>query len=148
MAEERKKTERRYKSAKTTGGRRGQPRPKVQNPGLLFKRIMSYVFKYYKYHFIGVLVCIVAAVLANIYRESAFDPLAVDGDREFFGLCQWSKLRWTNCFFFCREQGDCNFQFKSDHMRKKIRGVLHGLLWAYVLRQVLSSDNLQRTSHS
>lgn len=47
----------------------------------------------------------VAAVLANIYRESAFDPLAVDGDREFFGLCQWSKLRWTNCFFFCREQG-------------------------------------------
>lgn len=35
----------------------------------------------------------VAAVLANIYRESAFDPLAVDAGREFFGLCQWSKLR-------------------------------------------------------
>ena len=33
-------------------------------------------------------------------------------------------------------------------MRRKFRGVLHGLLWAYVLRQVLSSDNLQRTSHS
>ena len=77
MAEERKKTERRYKSAKTTGGRRGQPRPKVQNPGLLFKRIMSYVFKYYKYHFIGVLVCIVAAVLANV-RGTMFTRTLID----------------------------------------------------------------------
>ena len=77
MAEERKKTERRYKSAKTTGGRRGQPRPKVQNPGLLFKRIMSYVFKYYKFHFIGVLVCIVAAVLANV-RGTMFTRTLID----------------------------------------------------------------------
>ena len=46
----------------------------------------------------------VAAILANMYRESAFDPQAVDEGRKFFGLCQWSKLRWTNCYFFCLEQ--------------------------------------------
>ena len=29
------------------GGRRGMPRPKVENPGKLFSRIMGYVFKFY-----------------------------------------------------------------------------------------------------
>ena len=50
------------------GGRRmaGRPRPKVENPGLLFKRIMSYVFKYYGVQMILVLVCIVLSVFANI----------------------------------------------------------------------------------
>ena len=33
----------------------------------------------------------VAAMLANMYRESAFDPRAVDGSGKFFGLCQWSE---------------------------------------------------------
>ena len=42
---------------KGPGGRRmaGRPRPKVDNPGLLFKRIMSYVFKYYGIQIIVVL---------------------------------------------------------------------------------------------
>ena len=50
------------------GGRRmaGRPRPKVDNPGLLFKRIMRYVFKYYGIHMIVVLICIVLSVVANI----------------------------------------------------------------------------------
>ena len=50
------------------GGRRmaGRPRPKVDNPGLLFKRIMSYVFKYYGLQMIVVLICIVLSVVANI----------------------------------------------------------------------------------
>ena len=49
-------------------GRRmaGRPRPKVDNPGLLFKRIMRYVFKYYGIHMIVVLICIVLSVVANI----------------------------------------------------------------------------------
>ncbi len=62
MAEERKQ------EFNGTGGRRmaGRPRPKVENPGLLFKRIMSYVFKYYGVHMIVVLVCIVLSVFANV----------------------------------------------------------------------------------
>ena len=62
MAEERKQ------EFNGPGGRRmaGRPRPKVENPGLLFKRIMSYVFKYYGVHMIVVLVCIVLSVFANV----------------------------------------------------------------------------------
>ena len=50
------------------GARRmaGRPRPKVENPGLLLKRIMSYVFRYYGVHMIVVLVCIVLSVFANV----------------------------------------------------------------------------------
>ena len=51
-------------------------------------------------------------------------------------------------FFFDQRQGDRDFQFKSDHMRKIFRSVLHGLLRAYALRQALSSENLQGASLS
>ena len=56
------------KEFKGPGGRRmaGRPRPKVENPGLLLKRVMSYVFKYYGIQMIVVLICIVVSVLANI----------------------------------------------------------------------------------
>ena len=56
------------KEIKMGGGRRmaGRPRPQVKNPGLLLKRVMSYVFKYYGFHMAAVLVCIVLSVLANI----------------------------------------------------------------------------------
>ena len=51
-------------------GRRGQmrggPRPKVENPGLLLKRILGYVFKYYGVQMIIVLICIVLSVVANV----------------------------------------------------------------------------------
>lgn len=45
----------------------------------------------------------VAAILANIDRESSFDPRAVDPDGKFFGLCQWSETRWENCRLYCEE---------------------------------------------
>ena len=60
--------EEKVKEFKGGGGRRmaGRPRPKVKNPGLLFKRIMAYVFKYYAPHMITVFICIILSVLANI----------------------------------------------------------------------------------
>ena len=51
-------------------------------------------------------------------------------------------------FLFCQEQGKCSLQFKSCHLKKIFQSVLHSLLWAYALRQALSSDNLERMSHS
>ena len=57
----------------------------------------------------------VAAVLANIDRESAFDPRAIDETGCFFGLCQWSRDRWLNCFQFCR---------KNDLDRLSVEGQL------------------------
>ena len=47
-------------------GMRGRPRPKVENPGKLLKRILSYVFIYYRRHMILVAACIVVSVLANV----------------------------------------------------------------------------------
>ncbi len=50
------------------GGRnkRGMPRPKVQNPGKLFKRIMGYVFRYYPVHMISIVVCILLTVFSSV----------------------------------------------------------------------------------
>ncbi|MBR6381074.1 MAG: ABC transporter ATP-binding protein [Lachnospiraceae bacterium] len=47
-------------------GALGRPRPKVENPGALFKRIMGFVLSRYKIHAIVVLICIVTSVLANL----------------------------------------------------------------------------------
>ena len=47
-------------------GMRGRPRPKVENPGKLLRRIFSYVFRFYGIQIALVAVCIVVAVLANI----------------------------------------------------------------------------------
>ena len=42
------------------------PKPKIENPGKLFKRLMGYVLKNYAPHVIIVVVCIFVGVLANI----------------------------------------------------------------------------------
>ena len=35
------------------GGRnRGMPRPKIENPGKVFRRLMGYVFRYYGLHLV------------------------------------------------------------------------------------------------
>ena len=42
------------------------PKPKVENPGKLLKRIMDEVFRNYLPHCILVLICIVVSALANV----------------------------------------------------------------------------------
>ena len=55
----------------------GRPRPKVDNPGKLLKRIMAEVFKHYLPHCILVLICIVVSALANV-QASLFLQTLVD----------------------------------------------------------------------
>ena len=55
----------------------GQPRPKVENPGLLLKRIMGEVFQHYLLHCIIVLICIVVSALANV-QASLFLKSLID----------------------------------------------------------------------
>ena len=55
----------------------GQPRPKVENPGLLLKRIMGEVFQHYLPHCIIVLICIVVSALANV-QASLFLKSLID----------------------------------------------------------------------
>ncbi len=54
-----------------------QPRPKVENPGLLLKRIMGEVFQHYLPHCIIVLICIVVSALANV-QASLFLKSLID----------------------------------------------------------------------
>ncbi len=55
----------------------GAPRPKVENPGKLLKRIMAAVFKNYLPHCILVLVCIIASALASV-QSSLFLQTLID----------------------------------------------------------------------
>ena len=58
-------------------GARG-PRPKVENPGKLLKRIMDEVFRHYLPHCILVLVCIVVSALANVQASLFLQTLMDD----------------------------------------------------------------------
>lgn len=48
------------------GAMMGRPRPKLENPGAIFKRIMGYVFRSYKIHCVLVLLFIIVGVLASL----------------------------------------------------------------------------------
>ena len=58
-------------------GARG-PKPKVENPGKLLKRIMDEVFRNYLPHCILVLVCIVVSALANVQASLFLQTLMDD----------------------------------------------------------------------
>ncbi|MDD2355317.1 MAG: ABC transporter ATP-binding protein [Lachnospiraceae bacterium] len=58
-------------------GMRGQPHPKVKNPGKVFRRIMGYVLKYYKIQMILVTVCIFVSVIANV-QGTMFTKTLID----------------------------------------------------------------------
>ena len=55
----------------------GGPRPKVENPSKLLKRIMAEVFQHYLPHCILVLICIVVSALANV-QASLFLQTLID----------------------------------------------------------------------
>lgn len=42
------------------------PKPKIENPGKLFLRVMNYVFRFYKIHCIAVIICIFISVFASL----------------------------------------------------------------------------------
>lgn len=75
-------------------GRGMGPRPKVKNPGKLFKRLMAYIFKNYRIHCIIVFVCIMISVYANIqgmmFLKTLIDdyikPLLLNEDPDFAPL--------------------------------------------------------------
>ena len=76
------------------GGRSNGPRPKVEKPGKVFKRILAYVMNLYKVQVIVVLCCILLAVFAQLqgtmFSQTLIDgyilPLLKDGSNDFSGL--------------------------------------------------------------
>lgn len=77
-------------------GGRGQkgPRPKVENPGRLFMRLLAYIMKNYAVHCILVVLCIFITVLASVqgtwFMQTLIDgyilPLIGQADPDFSGL--------------------------------------------------------------
>ena len=76
------------------GGRSNGPRPKVENPGKVFKRIHAYVMSRYKAQVIVVLCCILLAVFAQLqgvmFSQTLIDsyilPLLKAGSTDFSSL--------------------------------------------------------------
>ena len=65
------------KAGPGSGNRRGMPRPKIENPGVLFKRLMGYVFKYYPVHIVTVVVCIFVTVFSSV-QGTLFTKTLID----------------------------------------------------------------------
>ena len=75
-------------------GARGRgPRPKVANPGKLFKRIMQYVMRKYTVHIAVVVICIFVGVLASV-RGTLPDP--------------YKYPSGTLITYCCRYKGSCS----------------------------------------
>ena len=66
------------KEVRGPGPRMGGPRPKVEKPGKLLKRIVDEVFRHYLPHCILVLVCIVVSALANVQASLFLKTLMDD----------------------------------------------------------------------
>lgn len=70
------------------------PRPKVENPGKLFMRLLAYIMKNYAIHCILVVICIFITVLASVqgtwFMQTLIDgyilPLIGQTDPDFSGL--------------------------------------------------------------
>ena len=77
-----------------------RPKPKIQNPGKLFKRLMSTIFKYYKVQIIIVMFLILLSVAANIqgtlFIQRLIDdyivPLVNAKKKDYTSLLHLTKL--------------------------------------------------------
>ncbi len=88
-------------------GRRGPmgPKPKIENPGKLFKRLMAYVFQNYLLHVIVVVICIFLGVFASIqgtmFMQTLIDgyimPMIGQDNPDFSGLA--SAIFTVACFY-------------------------------------------------
>lgn len=62
------------------GGPRG-PKPKIDNPGKILKRLLSYVFANYKFHFAVVIICILLSSLMTLrgtwFMQSLIDDYII-----------------------------------------------------------------------
>ena len=93
------------KVVKMGPGRNAGPRPKVENPGKVFKRILAYVMKQYKFQVILVLCCILLDVFAQVqgtlFMQTLIDsyilPLLAEKSNDFSGLLH--AITRVACFY-------------------------------------------------
>lgn len=81
------------------------PRPKLENPGRLIKRVLGYTFKDYAVHWIVVVICIVTTVLASLqgtlFMRTLIDdyiaPMLLQQDPNFSPLA--GAIARVACFY-------------------------------------------------
>ena len=87
------------------GARMGMPRPKVENPGKLFKRIMGYVFRFYPIHMVVIVICIFITVFSSVQGtlftktliDSYIQPMIDSGSNDYGPLL--GAMARVACFY-------------------------------------------------
>lgn len=87
------------------GRRQMGPRPKLDNPGEIFKRVLSYVFRYYKWHYIIVVALIFVGVFCTLqgtmFMRTLIDdyiqPMLESGSTDFSEMTK--AIARVACFF-------------------------------------------------
>ena len=118
------------KVVKMGPGRNAGPRPKVENPGKVFKRILAYVMKQYKFQVILVLCSILLGVFAQVqgtlFMQTLIDsyilPLLAEKSNDFSGLLH--AITRVACFYGV---GILAFFIQNRTMAKITQGTLKRL---------------------
>ncbi len=113
------------RSMRGPGGRAKGPRPKVQNPGKLFLRLLRYVMQYYRLRLLLVVVCIIVSVLASVqgtmFTKSLIDsyitPLLASPEPDFAPL--GAAILRVACFYAI---GVCAVYLQSRIMAEVTQG--------------------------
>uniref|UniRef100_UPI004025AC5B ABC transporter transmembrane domain-containing protein n=2 Tax=Gemmiger TaxID=204475 RepID=UPI004025AC5B len=118
------------KVVKMGPGRNAGPRPKVENPGKVFKRILAYVMKQYKFQVIlvlcGILLGVFAQVQGTLFMQTLIDsyilPLLAEKSNDFSGLLH--AITRVACFYGV---GILAFFIQNRTMAKIAQGTLKRL---------------------
>ena len=118
------------KVVKMGPGRNAGPRPKVENPGKMFKRILAYVMKQYKFQVIlvlcGILLGVFAQVQGTLFMQTLIDsyilPLLAEKSNDFSGLLH--AITRVACFYGV---GILAFFIQNRTMAKIAQGTLKRL---------------------
>ena len=118
------------KVVKMGPGRNAGPRPKVENPGKVFKRILAYVMKQYKFQVIlvlcGILLGVCAQVQGTLFMQTLIDsyilPLLAEKSNDFSGLLH--AITRVACFYGV---GILAFFIQNRTMAKIAQGTLKRL---------------------
>ena len=87
-------------------GRRNMgPRPKLENPGAIFKRVLSYIFRFYKWHYIIVIAMIFITVFCSLQGtmfmrtliDDYIEPMLKSGSTDFSEMAK--AIARVACFF-------------------------------------------------